>query len=90
MREIEPLADLAVGESPRSHLRYLQFLRRELVARFGGAGTARLTRGAQFLTGALRPGSHAERIKHLNSGAKWCAGVGHAPMTAQPSAVGKL
>src|SRR3954454_21135192 len=48
VRQVQPLADLAVRQAPRRQLRDLQLLRGELVARFGNPAATALARGTQL------------------------------------------
>src|SRR5258708_7469901 len=90
MREIEALANLAVGEALSGQLGNLHLLGREMVARIRGPGAPRLARGAQLQPRALSPRERADRIEDFDCGAQRRAGVSQAPVAAQPATIPQL
>ena len=90
MGEVEPLADLAVGQARGGHLGDLQLLRRELVARVGRAAAARLARRRAAPAARARPtGSTPSASNASRARAQRRARVGRAALPAQPRAVGE-
>ena len=90
VREVELLADLAVREPLARHLRDLQLLRRQLVARVGRAAAAALARRPQLLPRALAPRDDAERVERVAGGAQRRPRLRDPAVAAQPRAEREL
>ena len=88
--EVQPLTDLPVRQPASGHLRDLQLLRRELVARVGRALPAALSGRPQFPARTLAPVVHPERVERIPRSAQWRARLGHPPPAAKPLAERKL
>ena len=87
VRNVELLADLAVGEARGRQAGDLQFLRGELVPRRRNPTTARFAGGAEFLPGAFRQAWKGQRIEALPSRPQRRTRVGDAALAAQPPAI---
>ena len=89
VREVELLADLAVGEPLGRQLGDLQLLRRELIA---GVGPRRRLHSPEARSSGARarPRREAERIERVARGAQRRARLGDPPLAAQPGAEREL
>src|SRR4051812_41524812 len=87
VREVEVLADLAIGQPAGGHRGDLEFLRSQVVAGESGSPAARLARGAELLPPPLPPVWRAQGREPLAGRPERTAGVGIAPLSPQPRAV---
>src|SRR5260370_26848179 len=87
MREVQLLADLAVGQALCRELGDLHFLRGELIARLGDATPAPFAGRTQLAARLLAPRHAAERVESVARGAQRRPGIGDPPLAAQPLAL---
>ena len=66
VRDVEPLADLSVGQTLRRELRDLKLVPGEPIGRGGGTLAAALTGSAQLDPSALAPRHRAERVESVS------------------------
>src|SRR5260370_27217516 len=87
MREVQLLADVAVGPALWGERGDWYFLRGELMARLGKAMPAPFAGRTQLAPRLLAPRHAAERVESVARGAQRRPGIGDPPLAAQPLAV---
>jgi hypothetical protein len=84
VRQVQPGADLPVGQPLHGQPDDLQFLRRQLRPGVGLALAGSPAGGGEFLYRPCRPGGGAERIEDRLRGLERPARFGDPPTPAQP------
>src|SRR5438552_389505 len=84
MRQEQPLADLAIRQTPSSELGDLKLLGGEPIAGIGPAWAECLARGAQFLPRTIAPPGRTQYVEELDRFAQGSPRLDAPPLSAQP------
>jgi hypothetical protein len=90
MRDVQPLADLWIGQSLCGHLSDLKLLCRQPVSRLGRAAPARLSGRPELPARSLTPGNGPESGERVARSAQLRARLRSSPVEAKPRASGQL